>query len=87
MPSHVVKFPVPGSARQAVFLAHRFDVVPLTSYDIHLASVERGVLCAATIVANPRYGGYFLLNLSKFYCPLVSIHLQEALHWGVFWFS
>jgi len=29
---------------------------------IIFASVVRGVLCAATIVANPRYEGYFLLN-------------------------
>ena len=30
-----------------------------------------GGFCVATIVANPRCGGYFLLNLLTFYCPLV----------------
>src|SRR5215813_11312803 len=53
---------------------------PLSCGLIMLASVVRDVLCAATIVANPRYGGYFLLNSSKFYCPLVRGKTQYVLN-------
>jgi len=34
---------------------------------ISIASGVRGVLCVATIVANPGHGGYFLLITTDFF--------------------